>query len=135
MKLPSPQQILKKCLLNLSVNIPLVLLGKVRVSEAVRFEWLRACAQQSTQLSFLPDSEVRGVSDSQAGFPAAFFIRPAPCDVTDQPSKGKPCGAFSGSRGQARMGGRAGCCGELFSTPSPEQQPLTHPAEATFLFP
>lgn len=39
------------------------------------------------------------------------------------------------TRGQAQMDVRAGCWGELFSTPSLRCQPLTHPAGATFLFP
>lgn len=76
--------------------------------------WLSAHTDQSTQVMFFPDSGACGVPDRQGGMlPYLFFLLP---ETSEQ--AGTLLMHPRGHRGQAQLDVRAGCCGELFSTPS-----------------
>lgn len=63
---------------------------------------------------FFPDSGACGVPDRQGGMlPYLFFLLP---ETPEQ--AGTLLMHPRGHRGQAQLDVRAGCCGELFSTPS-----------------
>lgn len=100
--------------------MPSVTLWTVRATRAPRPERQQSTGSVGLAASF-PVAEACKALNSPGGVHAASLIFLL---LTPQHSEEEPCwGILRVARGQARVGIRAGCCGELLSTRSPWQRP------------